>query len=105
MEYFTILMKTNNKLENKDTNDLILGKYDTKNNTYKIFKLKVNSGVSINFYHKLLLEDDFCNSDFKEIEIDTLKSQILSSISRVKKWLFNGVCGDLENYINENFGA
>lgn len=105
MEYFTILMKTNNKLENKDTNDLILGKYDTKNNTYKIFKLKVSSSVSINFYHKLLLEDDFCNSDFKEIEIDTLKSQILSSISRVKKWLFNGGCGDLESYINENFGA
>lgn len=104
MEYFTILMNTDNKLENKDTNDLILGKYDIENKTYRIFKLKVNSGVNIGFYHKLLLEEDFCNSDFKEIEIDTLKSQILSSISRVKKWLFSGVCGDLEKFIIENFG-
>lgn len=107
-EYFLILLETDNLFENKDMNDLILGKYGTfkdKDNKekigYRIYQLKVNNMVNIKFYYKLLLEGDFSDSDFKEVEIDRLKTVILSRKSSVKKWLFNGVCGGLENYIKE----
>ena len=107
-EYFLILLGTNNLFENKDMNDLILGKYgvfkdkDNKEKIgYRIYQIKVNSMVNINFYYKLLLGGDFSDSDFKEVEIDRLKTGILSRKSSVKKWLFNGVCGGLENYIKE----
>ena len=107
-EYFLILLETNNLFENKDMNDLILGKYgvfkdkDNKEKIgYRIYQIKVNNMVNVNFYYKLLLGGDFSDSDFKEVEIDRLKTVILSRKSSVKKWLFNGVCGDLENYIKE----
>ena len=107
-EYFLILLGTNNIFENKDMNDLILGKYgvfkdkDNKEKIgYRIYQIKVNSMVNVNFYYKLLLGGDFSDSDFKEVEIDRLKTGILSRKSSVKKWLFNGVCGGLENYIKE----
>lgn len=107
-EYFLILLGTNNLFENKDINDLILGKYgvfkdkDNKEKIgYRIYQIKVNNMVNINFYYKLLLGGDFSDSDFKEVEIDRLKTGILSRKSSVKKWLFNGVCGGLENYIKE----
>ena len=107
-EYFLILLGTNNLFENKDINDLILGKYgvfkdkDNKEKIgYRIYQIKVNNMVNINFYYKLLLGGDFSDSDFKEVEIDRLKTGILSRKSSVKKWLFNGVCGCLENYIKE----
>ena len=107
-EYFLILLGTNNLFENKDINDLILGKYgvfkdkDNKEKIgYRIYQIKVNNMVNINFYYKLLLGGDFSDSDFKEVEIDMLKTGILSRKSSVKKWLFNGVCGGLENYIKE----
>ena len=107
-EYFLITLKTNNLFENKDMSDLILGKYGTfkdKENKekigYRICQIKVNSMVNVNFYYKLLLGGDFSDSDFKEVEIDRLKTVILSRKSSVKKWLFNGVCGGLENYIKE----
>ena len=107
-EYFLILLETNNLFENKDMNDLILGKYgvfkdkDNKEKIgYKIYQIKVNNMVNVNFYYKLLLGGDFSDSDFKEVEIDRLKTVILSRKSSVKKWLFNGVCGGLENYIKE----
>ena len=111
-EYFLILLGTNNLFENKDINDLILGKYgvfkdkDNKEKIgYRIYQIKVNNMVNINFYYKLLLGGDFSDSDFKEVEIDRLKTGILSRKSSVKKWLFNGVCGGLENYITENLEA
>lgn len=107
-EYFLILLETNNLFENKDMSDLILGKYgvfkdkDNKEKLgYRIYQIKVNSMVNEKLYYKLLLEEDFSDSDFKEIEIDRLKTVILSRKSSVKKWLFNGVCGGLENYIKE----
>ena len=107
-EYFLILLETNNLFENKDINDLILGKYgvfkdkDNKEKIgYRIYQIKVNNMVNVNFYYKLLLGGDFSDSDFKEVEIDRLKTVILSRKSSVKKWLFNGVCGGLENYIKE----
>ena len=107
-EYFLILLGTNNLFENKDINDLILGKYgvfkdkDNKEKIgYRIYQIKVNNMVNINFYYKLLLGGDFSDSDFKEVEIDRLKTGILSRKSSVKKWLFIGVCGGLENYIKE----
>ena len=107
-EYFLILLETNNLFENKDMNDLILGKYgvfkdkDNKEKIgYRIYQIKVNNMVNVNFYYKLLLGGDFSDSDFKEVEIDRLKTVILSRKSSVKKWLFNGVCGGLENYIKE----
>ena len=107
-EYFLILLETNNLFENKDMNDLILGKYgvfkdkDNKEKIgYRIYQIKVNNMVNVNFYYKLLLGGDFSDSDFKEVEIDRLKTGILSRKSSVKKWLFNGVCGGLENYIKE----
>lgn len=107
-EYFLILLGTNNLFENKDINDLILGKYgvfkdkDNKEKIgYRIYQIKVNNMVNVNFYYKLLLGGDFSDSDFKEVEIDRLKTGILSRKSSVKKWLFNGVCGGLENYIKE----
>lgn len=107
-EYFLILLGTNNLFENKDMNDLILGKYgvfkdkDNKEKIgYRIYQIKVNNMVNVNFYYKLLLGGDFSDSDFKEVEIDRLKTGILSRKSSVKKWLFNGVCGGLENYIKE----
>ena len=107
-EYFLILLGTNNIFENKDMNDLILGKYgvfkdkDNKEKIgYRIYQIKVNNMVNVNFYYKLLLGGDFSDSDFKEVEIDRLKTVILSRKSSVKKWLFNGVCGGLENYIKE----
>ena len=107
-EYFLILLGTNNLFENKDMNDLILGKYgvfkdkDNKEKIgYRIYQIKVNNMVNVNFYYKLLLGGDFSDSDFKEVEIDRLKIGILSRKSSVKKWLFNGVCGGLENYIKE----
>lgn len=107
-EYFLILLETNNLFENKDINDLILGKYgvfkdkDNKEKIgYRIYQIKVNNMVNVNFYYKLLLGGDFSDSDFKEVEIDRLKTGILSRKSSVKKWLFNGVCGGLENYIKE----
>lgn len=107
-EYFLILLGTNNLFENKDMNDLILGKYgvfkdkDNKEKIgYRIYQIKVNNMVNVNFYYKLLLGGDFSDSDFKEVEIDRLKTVILSRKSSVKKWLFNGVCGGLENYIKE----
>lgn len=108
IEYFLILLETNNLFENKDMNDLILGKYgvfkdkDNKEKIgYRIYQIKVNNMVNVNFYYKLLLGGDFSDSDFKEVEIDRLKTGILSRKSSVKKWLFNGVCGGLENYIKE----
>ena len=107
-EYFLILLETNNIFENKDMNDLILGKYgvfkdkDNKEKIgYRIYQIKVNNMVNVNFYYKLLLGGDFSDSDFKEVENDRLKTGILSRKSSVKKWLFNGVCGGLENYIKE----
>ena len=107
-EYFLILLGTNNLFENKDMNDLILGKYgvfkdkDNKEKIgYRIYQIKVNNMVNVNFYYKLLLGGDFSDSDFKEVKIDRLKTGILSRKSSVKKWLFNGVCGGLENYIKE----
>ena len=107
-EYFLILLGTNNLFENKDMNDLILGKYgvfkDKENKEkigYRIYQIKVNNMVNVNFYYKLLLGGDFSDSDFKEVENDRLKTGILSRKSSVKKWLFNGVCGGLENYIKE----
>ena len=107
-EYFLILLGTNNLFENKDMNDLILGKYgvfkdkDNKEKIgYRIYQIKVNNMVNVNFYYKLLLGGDFSDSDFKEVEIDKFKTGILSRKSSVKKWLFNGVCGGLENYIKE----
>ena len=107
-EYFLILLETNNLFENKDMNDLILGKYGTfkdkenkKKIGYRIYQIKVNNMVNVNFYYKLLLGGDFSDSDFKEVENDRLKTGILSRKSSVKKWLFNGVCGGLENYIKE----
>lgn len=107
-EYFLILLGTNNLFENKDMNDLILGKYgvfkdkDNKEKIgYRIYQIKVNNMVNVNFYYKLLLGGDFSDSDFKEVENDRLKTGILSRKSSVKKWLFNGVCGGLENYIKE----
>ena len=107
-EYFLILLETNNLFENKDMNDLILGKYgifkdkDNKEKIgYRIYQIKVNNMVNVNFYYKLLLGGDFSDSDFKEVENDRLKTGILSRKSSVKKWLFNGVCGGLENYIKE----
>ena len=107
-EYFLILLGTNNLFENKDINDLILGKYgvfkdkDNKEKIgYRIYQIKVNNMVNVNFYYKLLLGGDFSDSDFKEVEINRLKTGILSRKSSVKKWLFNGVCGGLENYIKE----
>lgn len=107
-EYFLILLGTNNLFENKDMNDLILGKcgvFKDKDNKekigYRIYQIKVNNMVNVNFYYKLLLGGDFSDSDFKEVEIDRLKTGILSRKSSVKKWLFNGVCGGLENYIKE----
>ena len=107
-EYFLILLETNNLFENKDINDLILGKYgvfkdkDNKEKIgYRIYQIKVNNMVNVNFYYKLLLGGDFSDSDFKEVENDRLKTGILSRKSSVKKWLFNGVCGGLENYIKE----
>ena len=107
-EYFLMLLKTNNLFENRDMSDLILGKYGTfkdkenkKKIGYRIYQIKVNSMVNVNFYYKLLLGGDFSDSDFKEVEIDRLKTGILSRKSSVKKWLFNGVCGGLENYIKE----
>ena len=107
-EYFLILLETNNLFENKDMNDLILGKYgvfkdkDNKEKIgYRIYQIKVNNMVNVNFYYKLLLGGDFSDSDFKEVEIDRLKTGILSRKSSVKKWLFNGVCGGLENCIKE----
>ena len=107
-EYFLILLETNNLFENKDMNDLILGKYgvfkdkDNKEKIgYRIYQIKVNNMVNVNFYYKLLLGGDFSDSDFKEVEINRLKTGILSRKSSVKKWLFNGVCGGLENYIKE----
>lgn len=107
-EYFLILLGTNNLFENKDMNDLILGKYgvfkdkDNKEKIgYRIYQIKVNNMVNVNFYYKLLLGGDFSDSDFKEVEINRLKTVILSRKSSVKKWLFNGVCGGLENYIKE----
>ena len=107
-EYFLILLGTNNIFENKDMNDLILGKYgvfkdkDNKEKIgYRIYQIKVNSMVNVNFYYKLLLGGDFSDSDFKEVEINRIKTGILSRKSSVKKWLFNGVCGGLENYIKE----
>ena len=107
-EYFLILLETNNLFENKDMNDLILGNYgvfkdkDNKEKIgYRIYQIKVNNMVNVNFYYKLLLGGDFSDSDFKEVEIDRLKTGILSRKSSVKKWLFNGVCGGLENYIKE----
>lgn len=107
-EYFLILLETNNLFENKDMNDLIFGKYgvfkdkDNKEKIgYRIYQIKVNNMVNVNFYYKLLLGGDFSDSDFKEVEIDRLKTGILSRKSSVKKWLFNGVCGGLENYIKE----
>ena len=107
-EYFLILLGTNNLFENKDMNNLILGKYgvfkdkDNKEKIgYRIYQIKVNNMVNVNFYYKLLLGGDFSDSDFKEVEIDRLKTGILSRKSSVKKWLFNGVCGGLENYIKE----
>lgn len=107
-EYFLILLGTNNIFENKDMNDLILGKYgvfkdkDNKEKIgYRIYQIKVNNMVNVNFYYKLLLGGDFSDSDFKEVEIDRLKTVILSRKSSVKKWLFNEVCGGLENYIKE----
>lgn len=107
-EYFLILLGTNNLFENKDMNDLILGKYgvfkdkDNKEKIgYRIYQIKVNNMVNVNFYYKLLLGGDFSDSDFKEVENDRLKTVILSRKSSVKKWLFNGVCGGLENYIKE----
>lgn len=108
IEYFLILLETNNLFENKDMNDLILGKYgvfkdkDNKEKIgYRIYQIKVNNMVNVNFYYKLLLGGDFSDSDFKEVKIDRLKTGILSRKSSVKKWLFNGVCGGLENYIKE----
>ena len=107
-EYFLILLGTNNLFENKDMNNLILGKYgvfkdkDNKEKIgYRIYQIKVNNMVNVNFYYKLLLGGDFSDSDFKEVEINRLKTGILSRKSSVKKWLFNGVCGGLENYIKE----
>ena len=107
-EYFLILLETNNLFENKDMNDLILGKYgvfkdkdNKKKIGYRIYQIKVNNMVNVNFYYKLLLGGDFSDSDFKEVENDRLKTGILSRKSSVKKWLFNGVCGGLENYIKE----
>lgn len=107
-EYFLILLETNNLFENKDMNDLILGKYgvfkdkDNKEKIgYRIYQIKVNNMVNVNFYYKLLLGGDFSDSDFKEVEIDRLKTGILSRKSNVKKWLFTGVCGGLESYIKE----
>ena len=107
-EYFLILLETNNLFENKDMNDLILGKYgvfkdkDNKEKIgYRIYQIKVNNMVNVNFYYKLLLGGDFSDSDFKEVENDRLKTGILSRKSSIKKWLFNGVCGGLENYIKE----
>lgn len=107
-EYFLILLETDNLFGNKDMNDLILGKYgifkdkDNKEKIgYRIYQIKVNNMVNVNFYYKLLLGGDFSDSDFKEVEIDRLKTGILSRKSSVKKWLFNGVCGGLENYIKE----
>ena len=107
-EYFLILLETNNLFENKDMNDLILGKYgvfkdkDNKEKIgYRIYQIKVNNMVNVNFYYKLLLGGDFSDSDLKEVENDRLKTGILSRKSSVKKWLFNGVCGGLENYIKE----
>ena len=107
-EYFLIWLETNNLFENKDMNDLILGKYgvfkdkDNKEKIgYRIYQIKVNNMVNVNFYYKLLLGGDFSDSDFKEVKIDRLKTGILSRKSSVKKWLFNGVCGGLENYIKE----
>ena len=107
-EYFLILLETNNLFENKEMNDLILGKYgvfkdkDNKEKIgYRIYQIKVNNMVNVNFYYKLLLGGDFSDSDFKEVENDRLKTGILSRKSSVKKWLFNGVCGGLENYIKE----
>ena len=107
-EYFLILLGTNNLFENKDMNDLILGKYgvfkdkDNKEKIgYRIYQIKVNNMVNVNFYYKLLLGGDFSDSDFKEVKIDRLKTGILLRKSSVKKWLFNGVCGGLENYIKE----
>ena len=80
--------------------------YSIKELAYKIASdiyeaLKVNNMVNVNFYYKLLLGGDFSDSDFKEVENDRLKTGILSRKSSVKKWLFNGVCGGLENYIKE----
>ena len=107
-EYFLILLETNNLFENKDMNDLILGKYgvskdkDNKEKIgYRIYQIKVNNMVNVNFYYKLLLGGDFSDSDFKEVEIDKFKTVILSRKSSVKKWLFNGVCGGLEYYTKE----
>ena len=107
-EHFLILLETDNLFGNKDMNDLILGKYGTfkdKDNKekigYRIYQIKVNNMVNVNFYYKLLLGGDFSDSDFKEVEIDRLKTGILSRKLSVKKWLFNGVCGGLENYIKE----
>ena len=88
-EYFLIIVETNNLSINKEK----IG--------YRIYQIKVNNMVNVNFYYKLLLGGDFSDSDFKEVENDRLKTGILSRKSSVKKWLFNGVCGGLENYIKE----
>jgi hypothetical protein len=109
IEYFLISIATDNKMENRDIKNLILGKYGTYKKDdkevvgFRIYRLRVNSMVNEEFYFNLLKGGDFSDTDFKEVEFDNLKSEILSSISTVKKCLFSRGCEDLQNYINEIF--
>jgi hypothetical protein len=109
IEYFLISMATDNRVENRDIKKIILGKYGTYKKDdkevvgFRIYKLRVNSMVDEQFYFDLLKSDDFSDTDFKEVNFDELKSEILCSFSTVKKCLFSRGCEDFENYIYEIF--
>lgn len=109
-EYFAILFGTDNLVENKDINELWLGKYgkvkidDEEKLVYAVYKLKVNSMVNIKFYYKLLVEGDFSNSDFKITDLDEIKTSILSRKAVIKKAVFTRGLADLKNYIREILG-
>ena len=109
-KYFIISQKENNLFENKDNVNLILGKCEvigiekdgtmiSKQKRYRIFQLRANSGVDINFYYKLLVEKDFSDSDFKKIYYEDLKNLIKKEY--VVSSIFSDESMELNKYIKE----
>lgn len=112
-ELFAISFKTDNLMENRDIKEIMLGKVitrinkDTKEEKTEIgiYELRVNSQVSLNFYFKLLVENDFSESDFKRIEYQDLISKIGSKGTYIDKWLFRGDCLNIKDYVESNLGV
>lgn len=105
---FLISFNTDNFKENKDIAVILLGKHILKTfengkteKEFRIYKLKVNSGVRDTLYFNLLLEDDFSNTDFKVCKLQDLKNYILNNKSMLRNNLFDNDCGVLRKFMRE----